>query len=130
MGCRAKYKSKNFYLACNGDLKHYISIKSRNIVAPYSDSPDFTEDFPDAYNAWAAIETKNGITVFDGTNTERIISHIFIIRHIDNLTAEYWIYYKDRAFDILKVEPIDEWPLYTRLYCVERGTKDLPVNDA
>lgn len=115
---------------CSGDMTFAITIQTRTLKGSSFGVGGHTIDFTDDTPVRAAIQTlKPGTTIFDGSN-DRPASHDFFINHIDfpGITAENWVLYDGRRFDILNVEPIDERKRFIRLRCNERGTDANAVN--
>jgi SPP1 family predicted phage head-tail adaptor len=71
-----------------------------------------------------------GYSVFDGTNTEVDISHVFYIRFDDSVSSETWILFEDARYDIVTTEDLDMRHEWMRLNCVVRGAASVPVNAA
>ena len=105
---------------CAGDLKYRITLKNRSLDAP-RDNVDFDEDFSDEVTVWAGIKTVNGKTIFDDTNTERDISHEFIIRFREGISNKTWIEYNGDNYDIVKAENVNEQNDWLRLQANIRG---------
>lgn len=118
------------YRVCTGDLSKRIQLKIRKIQTPFGNSVDFNEDFSDLKTVWAMVETSPGEVVFDGTNTTTSVTHKFYIRYIPNVTFENWILYKDKYYDIINLENLNEANEFYLLRTNLRGASDLPVNFA
>lgn len=115
---------------CIGDLNITITLQNRAITPPLS-GVDATETFTDSNpDIWAKLETGRGQTIFDGTNTEVDITHIFTIRFISGITAETWISFESQRFDILDVEDLEERHEFMILRCTNKGTDSNLVNSA
>ena len=123
--CTRIRKKKRQY--CAGDLIDEVTIQNRNITAVL-EGVDFGEQFTENYVAMAAINTVNGKTYFDGINTESNITHEIGLRFDDTVTAESWILFEGRRFDILKLENLDERKEWMRAFCVERGLDSLDAS--
>lgn len=91
---------------------------------------DLNENFTDPVVVKAIVKTKRGKSIFDGSNTEKEITHEIRIAYIADLTAETWIEFKDRNLDIIDVINCAEKDKILILRCNERGHNSLPVNDA
>lgn len=117
---------------CFGDMRHRITLQSRALGGAKFGINTHTMSFVNvAADIKAAIKTlKAGTTFFDGTN-DRALSHEIYIHYVDypTTTAETWVLFDDRRFDIVVVERIDEDRRFIRLSCNERGTTDNDVND-
>ena len=115
---------------CVGDLDNTIDLQDRAIAAPLSGTIA-TETFTtNTADVWCKIETVNGETVFDGTNTEVDVTHRITIRFIDGITAETWILFKDERIDILDVQNFEERDEWLLLKCTNKGTTDNKANEA
>lgn len=125
----SKIKAKP-HIVCAGDLKSRIQIYNRSISAPLSINVDFQELFTQPITTFAMIETANGETIFDSTNIEKVVTHNFYIRAIKNLTSEGWILFKQKYYDILTVENLNEEDRFMLIKANLRGTEALAVNFA
>ncbi len=116
---------------CYGDMRHRVTIQTRALSSVGFGTTTHSMDHTNvATDIRAAIKTlKAGTTFFDGTN-DRTISHEFYINHIDypTTTAENWVLFDSRRFDIVSVERLDEDQRFIRLVCNERGTTANAVN--
>jgi SPP1 family predicted phage head-tail adaptor len=109
-----------------GDLNQRITLQDRDIVPPIFGGPDFIEDFTEDNERWAAIQTVHGKTFFDGVNQRDVnLTHEIFIRYDSTVTAETWILYNSRRFDIVSVEDLDEQHEFMRLLCIDKGTSQL-----
>lgn len=120
-----------------GDMRHLISIRTRTIGVTNPTNIDFTENFVTTNTVYASIVTKQGDSLFDGTNLESHTDTLFFIRFISNLqyfssdlTQEYWIEYNGNRYDIKTVESYDERQQFMLLRCTLRGASNIPVNSA
>jgi SPP1 family predicted phage head-tail adaptor len=126
--CVAKVrKSKT---VCIGSLNKRIIVQTRSIVPPINGSVDYTLNFTDPKTVWAMIETRQGSTTFDETNTEKVWTHDFYIRYIAGITFEKWVTYDGKYYDIISVENLNMDDRFLRLRCNIRGTTAFPVNEA
>jgi SPP1 family predicted phage head-tail adaptor len=117
---------------CIGSLNQQIDLQVRTLAAPTGDSVDFDLGFTVLKNVWSMVETVAGKVFFDDSNTDRSITHNFYIRYINGveITAENWISYKGKYFDIVNVENLDEADRFLLLRATERGSTTKPVNKA
>lgn len=108
---------------CIGDLRDKIVIQTRSITPPSANGSDMTETFATSNTVWAAIETRNGVEIFDGTNVlQGVATHYIYIRYIAGLTEESWILYKSKYYDIIDVQNLEERDEFMLLRCCERGS--------
>lgn len=115
---------------CIGDLDTIIALQDRALT-PSESSVDASEVFSNSNpDVWAMMETKLGETIFDGTGTERDVTHRFYIRFLDDITAETWISFNSKRIDILDVENLDERSEFLLLRCTNRGLDTNRANDA
>lgn len=101
-----------------------ISIQSRAIKPLSVSNVDMNLDFTEKYAVDALISTPRGSVLFDGVGTDQPITHIFTIRYQECITAEDWIVYDYRKFDILDVENCGECNKIIVMRCRERGSKE------
>ena len=113
---------------CIGDLNRVVSLMTRTLDAPQS-SVDFGHTFTDL-TTWAALATVKGKDVFAGTNMSTLISHIFYVRYRSDVTAEWWIKYKSKNYDIVDTENLEERNEFLAIFCNVRGASDQPVNES
>lgn len=115
---------------CIGDLNRRIELKNRDITAPIFNTVDFIETFTPNKCVWGGVETVSGKTHFDGVATDITITHNWYISFDETVTAETWIVYACRRFDILKVENFEERNEFMKLICVDRGSVDIEASKA
>ena len=119
---------------CIGSLNRKIIIYVRSITAPLADSVDYGENLSQPLTVWAMIETVNGVTTFDSSNIERIVTHNIYIRYRANITFENWLEVPrinepvSQYYDIIRVENLDENYRFYKLICNLRGDTAKPVN--
>lgn len=104
-------------LKCN----KWITLQNRNITPPDFGTADFDEGFSGDIEVRAIIQTERGKVLFDGVATDNPITHKMCIEYIDGVTAETWVMYDGRRFDILDVENCGEQDVCLILRCTERG---------
>ena len=114
---------------CLGDLTNSIILQDRAITPPLSGF-DATETFTTNDTVDAKVDTSRGETIFDGTNTEVDVTHIFTIRFISGIDAQTWISFKSQRFDILDVENLEERDEFLKLRCTNRGVDTNAANQA
>lgn len=115
---------------CAGDMTQIAELQGRNLRGAKLGSNSHTINFTTVVTMRCAIATlKPGTIVFDGSN-DRAASHDFFMNYVDfpSVTAENWILYDGREFDILNVENLEEQNRFFRLRCNERGTDSNVVN--
>jgi head-tail adaptor len=115
---------------CSGDLDRWITIQQRTMTVPLFDTTDYTETFTDLISMWSMIDTKKGISIFDGTDMERTVDAMFYVNFIPtiNITAESWILFEGVRHKILQVEDLDNRHEFLCLYTTIRGTDQNSVN--
>lgn len=78
----------------------------------------------------AIVKTVSGVSVFDSTNTERVVTHKFVLNFRADITAENWILLGAKRIKILTVENCAEQNKVLILMCTERGEDSKVVNQA
>ena len=89
-----------------------------------------TEVFTNPVVVSAIIETLQGVSVFDDTNTERVATHKLCIAFLAGITAEKWVKFGAKRIKILAVENCCEKDEVLVLMCTERGEDSQVVNQA
>jgi len=113
-------------VVCAGDLIHSITIENRAITPPVAGSVDFTETFSTSSTVLAAIQTVKGKTFFDGVNQrDQEVTHEFYVRYDAAVTAQSWVKYNNRRFDILDVEDFDERNEWMKLICTDKAARTI-----
>lgn len=77
----------------------------------------------------AIIKTVSGISVFDNTNTDTIVTHKMCLAYISGVGAEQWVSFNSKRFRILTAENCCEDNKVLILMCTERGLDSQVVND-
>tara|TARA_Y100000389_G_C17129863_1_gene349675 strand:- start:12 stop:371 length:360 start_codon:yes stop_codon:yes gene_type:complete len=98
-----------------------ITLHNRDISPPLFGQVDFDEEFTGDQTVTAIIKTERGKTLFDGVATDTPITHQFCIKYVDGVTAETWITFKGRKFNIIDVENCCEKDNCLILRSSERG---------
>lgn len=78
----------------------------------------------------AKVCTVTGVSTFDDTNTERVVTHKIIIDYIEGLTAERRVKIGNKSLNILAVENCCEKNETHKLMCTERGEASKVVNQS
>ncbi len=112
---------------CVGSMNRKIDLLTRNLtppIDPFTGQFVSGERFTSIATPWAMVATPKGVTVFDGVATERVVSHIFTIRFLDDITSQNWVTYKGRRYDILLVNDFEDNGLFLELSCALTGDED------
>lgn len=104
-----------------------ITIEDRN-VAIVSGLP--SEVFSNPVATTGLVKTVTGVSVFDDTNTERVVTHQICILFQAGVTAEKWVKLGTKRIKILAVENCCEEDEQLKLMCSERGEESQVVNRA
>ena len=118
---------------CVGSMNRKIDIFARALTPPVNPlTGEFlaTETFTLLASVWAMQETPRGLTIFDDVNTERVVSHIFTIRFLPDLTAQNWITYKGNRYDILTAVNLETNDLFLQLNCVQTADEAKEAGEA
>jgi SPP1 family predicted phage head-tail adaptor len=113
-----------------GSMNNRISIQTRIIKAPTTDtnySMQFSDFVPTA-KLWACMESVDGVTIFDGANIERAISHVFYTRYVTGFTFLNWIEYQNNYYRIYKVDDLQNEHKFYKIYAGISGDKAKPVD--
>ncbi len=113
---------------CIGALNTPIELNNRDIQAPELGGVDFDEAFAATTTVFSLVETKTGVTIFDQSNIERVITHFFYIRFDSTVTQETWIRFDGNFFDIHNVENLDSRSEFLLLRAGLRGPDTIKTN--
>lgn len=116
--------------ACLGDMRDRVLIELRSLTPPAGSSVDYTEAFTTKKTVWATVNTVKGEVLFDGTGTERDITHHITIRYIAGVTQEDWATYNSERMDVIDVTNLDGRKEFMLLRCSNRGTTANSANQA
>ena len=104
-----------------------VTIESRDVRIINGKA---SEVFSDPIQINAAVKTVSGVTSFDNTNTETVITHRLCIVYNASITAEKWVRLNTKRIRIVSVENCCEANETMILLCTERGTEASVVNTA
>jgi len=104
-----------------------VTVESRNMTIVNGKA---SEIFSDPLLIQAAVKTVSGVTAFDSTNTETVITHRLCVVYNAAITAEKWIKLNTKRIRIVSVENCCEEDETMILLCTERGKEDSVVNQA
>jgi len=113
---------------CVGDMRDRVTVYVRTATPSRTNGVDLSEVLSSAVTVWAAVTTKEGKEIFDGTNLKGVATHWIYIRYLSGLTAEKWVEYNGEYYDIIDVQNLDERGDFMLLRCSVRGTTSNPVN--
>jgi len=115
-------------------LAHTLSRCGQNVTVESRDmtivNGKASEVFSDPIPIGAAVKTVSGVTAFDNTNTETVITHRLCIVYNADITAEKWVKLNTKRIRIISVENCCEQNETMILLCTERGTEASIVNQA
>lgn len=112
----------NKRIICAGDLKHKITLQSRNQTAPHG--VDYSHEFTDIASVWSAIKTRNGEEMFNEVNVSEPITHVFYIRFRGDVTEQVYVLYKNERYNIKNVININESNEFLQLNCNIKGSEN------
>lgn len=125
-----KCHPKTIEMIETGSLNSYVSIFKRNIK-PTSDPTidECDEILSDERKVFGSLETTDGIAIFDSTNQEIAITHLFYMRFLSDyeITSENWLVYLGNRYRIIKVENLQHEQKFLKLYLVQLGTQQYRV---
>lgn len=112
-----------------GDCKTPVLIHRANITAPVA-GVDFGRDMQDAKQWWCKVTTITGVTAFDSSNIEQVITHDFQGRFIPGIDRDMVIEHGGEYYLIITTENWEERGQFMRLRCTVRGAIATEVNKA
>ena len=116
-----------------GDMRHRITLHTRNITPGNFDNPNFSETYDDGTDFWANVSTislqaNQGVTYFSGVALPAGSSHVFVIRFASEITSENMVRWENRTYKVLAVNNPEERNQYSELFVQLLGDKDLAAN--
>ncbi len=111
-------------MPCLGDLRARAILHVRSMRVPDFESVDFDEDFA-GIEVWASIKSTVGKVQFTDVGIDTAITHKFVIRYRDDVSAETYVEFERRRFNVVSVEDLEERHEFLSLNCREHGSKDL-----
>lgn len=110
---------------CIGDLDRQVILSDREITEPSFGESDFGEEFPAPRAIFAKVQTLTGRTLWNGVDTDVVLTHEVSIWYDSSVTAETWVKLDDGTR--LKVEAVDDLDSrheFMVLACRARGTEE------
>ena len=113
-----------------GDMKTPVIIHQAEIMAP-SVGVDFGRKITEIVKPWwCKITTVSGVTMFDSSNIEQVITHDFSGRYHPDIDKDMVIEYDGEYYKIIGSEDLEERQQFMRLRCTVRGSINKEVNYA
>lgn len=111
-----------------GDMKTPVIVHGTEITAPVV-GVDFGRRIEPVINPWfCKVRTLRGVTLFDSSNNEKVITHEFAGRFSELITENMFIEYRGIYYKVVLIEDFEESEAFTVCLCTERGNKDREVN--
>lgn len=118
---QCKFVKRSHRKICAGDLDLEITLENRDIVPPLAGEVDFDENFSNSIVVFSKIETAIGKTVFDGVDTDVIVTHKITVRFDSTITTETWILLNGNRLNILRTENFEQRNEWLLMFCTDRG---------
>ncbi len=119
---------------CAGDLRFQIEIQERNLAVPtdpfVDDQVNYGEEFTTLHSVFSMIETPLGVTTFNDVGISTAISHVFYVRHLDDVDAQKWILFDEIRYKIVNVTNLEARKIFLKIECVESGSQDKDASRA
>ena len=113
-----------------GDKKTPVLVCRASITAP-TVGVDFGRDINIVINPWfCKITTVEGVTRFDSSNIEQVVTHEFAGRYDERIDESMVISHSGKYFRVISIENYDDRGQFSVLLCTERGDFNKPVNEA
>jgi len=113
-------------------LAHTLSRCGQNVTVESRDmtivNGKASEVFSDPIAISAAVKTVTGVSAFDNTNTDTVVTHRLCVVYNADITAEKWVRLNTKRIRIISVENCCEKNETMILLCTERGTDGSIVN--
>ena len=106
-----------------GDLRHQIKIIDKDLESDGSCGATYDKSIK--HTIRAKIETRKGVNtstgIFDSTNINSLITHVFTIRYVNDIEVDDLIEYDNRYFAIKGHLDTNETKQFVEIYAIERG---------
>lgn len=113
-----------------GDMRTPVKIHQAQILAPTA-GVDMGREIAPVVEPWfCKVTTVTGVTLFDSSNIEQIITHDFQGRFNQDISRDMVIEHKGNYFRIISAENFEDKDQFMRLRCTERGAIAKEVNQA
>ncbi len=111
---------------CIGDMNQRVILSDREITEPGFAETDFGEKFADPKEVWAKVETPTGRTLWNGVDTDIVLTHEVSIHYDPEVTAETWVQLlpDETRLKVEAVENLEERNEWLVLACRARGTDE------
>ena len=112
---------------CTGSLRSQVELYLRTLTPPAFSSQDNRQVYTLIDTIPAAVQTINGIDIFDGvekSGTDGIpatATVLFFVRFRMDITAENFLQHDGVNYQILRVEPIDLRGEFLKIFAASRG---------
>lgn len=112
---------------CIGAMRCKVGLYARDITSPAFSSQENRQTYTLIDTISAAIETKNGIDIFDGVEKSGVdgipttATVIFYVRFRTDITAENFLQLDGQNYTILRVEQIDLRREFLKIFTSTRG---------
>ena len=104
-----------------GEMRNPVIVHGTSITVP-SVGVDFGRDIEPLINPWMCkITTLRGVTIFDSSNIETVVTHEFAGRFDPLITENIFIQHNDKYYRVVTVEDYEDRHEYSILLCTERG---------
>lgn len=112
---------------CAGSLRSQVGLYTRALTSPAFDSQDNQQKYALVATLPAAVQTTNGIDIFDGVDKSgadgvpTTATVLFFVRYRADVTAENFLQYDGVNYQILRVENIDLRREWLKIFAAPRG---------
>ena len=113
-----------------GDMRTPVVVHSTRITAP-SAGVDFGRNIqPAISDYYCKVTTLRGVTIFDSSNVEQVVTHEFAGRYDERITENMFIEHEGQYYRVVTVEDYEDRHEYSVLLCTLRGPLTDKVNEA
>ena len=112
---------------CAGSLRARVGLYTRTLTSPAFDSQDNRQEYTLVATLPAAVQTTNGIDIFDGVERSGVdgvpttATVLFFVRYRTDVTAENFLQYDGVNYQILRVEGVDLRREWLKIFAAPRG---------
>jgi head-tail adaptor len=117
------YRTNQIRKLCVGDLDRIITIVERSIRGSMNKNARHDIQYID--DVYCMIRSTRGVTVLDGQNTQRNVTHSIGIRFVPGLSTKHSFIFDNYVYEIVNIENLDERSEFLVCDCIKTGTEQL-----
>ena len=101
-----------------------IQIQTRSAPAVSFGNVDPDPEFVTKHTVQAIVKTPRGKATFDDVGLDEVVTHQFVLAWLDGITAQDWVFFKGKRYDIVNDMNCCERDTSITLFCRLRGDQE------